>query len=69
MRSSARHLHDFPEQLSAGGARGFAARLSHAADGFNKLLAQALETLHGWQIRQAEREIHRYRHLVRSSSN
>ena len=69
MRSSARHLHDFPEQFSAGGARGFAARLNHAADGCNRLLAQVLETLHGWQIRQPEREIHRYRHLARSVSN
>ena len=69
MLSSARHLHGFPEQRSAGGAHGVTARLSNAAAGGNRLLAQALEALHGWQVRQAEREIHRYRRSVRSSSN
>jgi len=69
MLSSARHLHGFPEQRSAGGAHGVTARLSNAAAEGNRLLAQALEALHGWQVRQAEREIHRYRRSVRSSSN
>jgi hypothetical protein len=69
MLSSTRHLRDFPEPRLAGGAHGVTARLSNAAAGGDRLLAQALEALHGWQVRQAEREIHRYRRLVRSSSN
>jgi hypothetical protein len=68
MLSSARHLRDFPEPRLVV-AHGVTARLSNAAAGGNRLLAQALEALHGWQVRQAEREIHRYRRLVRSSSN
>jgi hypothetical protein len=63
MLTPARHLRDFPEQLSAGG------RLSSAAQACDRLLARVLEALHDRQIRQAEREIHRYRHLVRTHSN
>ena len=69
MLSSARHFRDFPEQRFAGGAHGVAARLNNAAAGCNRLLVQVLEALHDRQVRQAEREIHRYRHLVRSNSN
>jgi hypothetical protein len=69
MLASARHLYDSPEQRLVGGAPCVTARLSNAAAGGNRLLAQALEALHDWQVRQAEREIHRYRRLVRSSSN
>jgi hypothetical protein len=62
MLSSARFLREFPERLVA-------ARLSRVAEGCNRLLAQALGALHAWQVGQAEREIHRYRHLARSTSN
>jgi hypothetical protein len=69
MLPSARHLRDIPEQRFAGGAHGVTAQLSNAAEGCNRLLAQVLEALHDRQMHQAEREIHRYRHLVRSDSN
>jgi hypothetical protein len=69
MLPSVRHLRDFPEQRFAGGAHGVTAQLSNAAEGCNRLLAQVLEALHDRQMHQAEREIHRYRHLVRSDSN
>jgi hypothetical protein len=69
MLSSVRHLRDFPEQRLPDGAHDVTARLSNAAAGCNRLLVQVLEALHDWQVRQAEREIHRYRHLVRSKSN
>jgi hypothetical protein len=69
MLSSPRHLRDFPEQRLPDGAHDFNARLSNAAAGCNWLLVQVLEALHDRQVRQAEREIHRYRHLVRSHWN
>jgi hypothetical protein len=69
MLSSARHFRDFPEQRLPDGAHPVTARLSNAAAGCNRFLVQVLEALHDRQVRQAEREIHRYRHLVRSNSN
>ncbi len=69
MLSSARHFRDFPAQRLPDGAHGVTARLNNAAEGCNRLLAQVLEALHDRQMHQAEREIHRYRHLVRSNSN
>jgi hypothetical protein len=68
MLSSVRHPRDFPEQRLPDGAD-VTARLSNVAAGCNRLLVQVLEALHDRQIRHAEREIHRYRHLVRSNSN
>ena len=61
MLSSARFLPDFSARL-------IAARLSRVVEGCNALLAQALEALHAWQVRQATREINRYRQLARSTS-
>ena len=66
MLTSARHLHDFPEQP---GADGVVTQLGHAAQGCDGFIAHVLETLHDWQVRQAEREIDRYRRSVRSSSS
>jgi len=62
MLTSARHLHDFPEQP---GADGVVTQLGHAAQGCDGFIAHVLETLHDWQVRQAEREIDRYRRSVR----
>jgi len=47
----------------------FSVRLSRVAVACNALLAQVLEALHAWQVRQAAREIHRYRQLARSTSH
>jgi len=55
MPSSARFLPDFSVGLSRVAC--------------NALLAQVLEALHAWQVRQAAREIHRYRQLARSTSH
>ena len=69
MLPSFRHLRNSPEQILAGGVHGVAVRLSNAAEGCDRFLARALETLHDWQVHQAAREIHRYRKLVRSNPN
>ena len=58
MLTSARHLRDFAEQSVAQGA---AAERGDAVQGWDRFIAHVLETLHDWQVHQAEREIDRYR--------